>query len=41
MPSDFTNLINPIMAVSNDIDKVQNLARKVSDDKINIAVTFI
>ena len=25
------------MAVSNNIDKIQNLARKVSDNKINMA----
>ena len=34
MPSYFTNLINPVMD-SNNIDKIQNLAKKVSDDQIN------
>lgn len=37
MPSDFTNLINPIMAVSNNIHKIRNLAKKVSYGKINMA----
>ena len=37
MPSDFTNLINPVMAVSNNFDKIHNLGRKVSDDKISMA----
>ena len=32
----FLDLINPAVAVINNIDKIQNLARKVSDDKINI-----
>ena len=35
IPSDFTDLINSAMAVSNNIDKLQKLARKVLDDKIN------
>ena len=36
IPSDFTDLINSAMAVSNNIDKLQKLARKVLDDKINV-----
>ena len=31
MPSDFTNLPSLVMVVSNNIDKMQNLARTVSD----------
>ena len=37
IPSDFTNVINPVMAVSNNIHKMQNLAKKVSYGKINMA----
>ena len=37
MPSDFTNLINPVMAVSKNIHKIQNFAKKVSYGKINMA----
>ena len=33
----FLDLINPAVVVINNIDQIQNLARKVSDDKINIA----
>ena len=33
----FLDLINPAEAVINNIDKIQNLARKLSDDKSNIA----
>ena len=36
MPSYFTNLINPVMD-SNNIDKIQNLAKKVSDDQIKVS----
>ena len=36
IPSDFTDLINSAMAVSNNTDKLQKLARKVLDDKINV-----
>ena len=36
MPNNSTNLIDPVMTVCNNIDKIQNLARKVSDDKINM-----
>ena len=32
----FLDLINPAVVVINNIDQIQNLARKVSDDKINI-----
>ena len=37
MPSNFTNLINPFMVVQNVIGKMQNLARKVPDNKIIMA----
>ena len=37
MPSDFINLVDLVMAVSSNIDKIQNLAKKVSDNKISIA----
>ena len=30
-------MIDPVIAASNDIDKLQNFARKVSDDKIDMA----
>ena len=37
----FLDLINPAGAVINNINKIQNLARKVSDDKIDIAADLV